>query len=101
MKLTKTLLLTISLPGFYVEDQTQDHADLYWDGDVSEAALETMDLITRTVRVLIARGDMGGNDLINQHAVILSASVVDREPHHDEPEDERLTEMVLDWRLAK
>jgi hypothetical protein len=96
-QLTKTLLLTIALPDFWAEDITPEHAEEYWEGDMREAALEPMDLITMTARLLIARGDMSGNDLVDSRAVIISADVVEREASHDEVEDERLSWMVEEW----
>jgi len=98
--LTKTLVLTIALPDFFAED-LPENADEYWDGDMSEAVAEAMSLITSTARLLIAHGDREGNSLFDMRAVIIARDVVDREPYHDEPEDERLTEMVEDWSGAR
>lgn len=98
-ELTKTLVLTIALPDFYAED-LPENADEYWDGDMSEAVSEAMSLITSTVRILVAHGDREGNSLFDMRAVIIARDVVDREPPHDEPEDERLTEMVEEWSIT-
>lgn len=96
--LTRTLVLTIALPDFYVEDVTQDVADEFYEGNLGELAEEAMMLITHTARLFVATGDKGGKELHDARAVILRAHVLDRVQEHDHPEDERLTEMLAEWR---
>jgi hypothetical protein len=96
--LTRTLVLTIALPDFNVEDVTQEAATEFYDGSVEELAFEAMSLITHTARLFVATGDKGGNGLHDARAVIVAADVVERIEEHDEPQDERLTEMLREWR---
>lgn len=94
--LKRTLLLTIALPDYYAEDIDQAMADEFYGGDLSDTALEEMSLITTTARLLVAHGDKEGNTLIELRAVIVKADVVDRTPEHDQPEDERLADLIED-----
>lgn len=96
--MTRTLVLTIALPDYYAEDITQAEADEWYEGDLAELALESMHLITPTVRILLATGDKGGNDLHEVRGVVLSVTARDREQGDDDPEDERLSEMIEDGR---
>ena len=88
--LTKTLLLTIALPDFYAEDLDEE-AEMY-DGDLMNALYDVAGFISMTGRFVNLSGDKEGNDLHSSRAVVIGASVVDRKPEHDEPEDERLTD---------
>lgn len=85
----QTLLLTFALPDFYADGLSESAG--FYDGNLTEAFYEEAGLISSTARLSIMSGDKGGNDLHSMRAVLVSASVVDRVPAHDEPEDERLT----------
>lgn len=94
----RLMVLTVALPEFYAEDLTQEHADEYWNGDMSEAAWEGLDfLISPTCRLLVAQGDeTGNNTLFNLNAQVVAATVTDFDEYQLEPEDERLTQMLED-----
>lgn len=98
-ELTKTLLLTLALPDMYVEDLTQEYADEYYGSNVMEQVFEALGLITSTARLLLLRGDMGGNEVMTQHAVLIDASIVERTVTHNQPEDERFAEELEYYEL--
>ena len=91
---SQTLLLTLAIPDFYADDLAE--AANFYDGDLTEAFYNEAGLISSTARLSIMSGDKGGNDLHSMRAVLVSASVADRIPAHDEPEDERLTEALAE-----
>lgn len=96
--LTKTLLLTVALPDFYAEDLTRETADEFYGGDMLDMGHEEMGLLSGTLRVFLMTGDKGGNDLHDARGVLVGLDVVDRVEAHDEPEDERLTDALAEWR---
>lgn len=96
----KTLLLTVSLPDFYVDD-LPGAAEEYYDGDMLECLHEEAGLVSSTARMFFVVGSKEGCDLIDNRAVIVRAEVVASESNHDEPEDERLTWMLYKWRAPR
>jgi hypothetical protein len=100
-KRTRTLLVTIALPDFYAEDLTKEASDEFYGGDWNGFVYDAMSLISPTVRLLVATGDKGGNDLWDVRGVIVGSEVDGRADRYEEPEDERLTEMIEEWRARK
>lgn len=99
-ELTHTLLITLALPDVYVEDLTEEALrEVGWLLHDTDAIYDGLSLVSRTARLLLATGDKGGNELQDSRAVILSMDVQPRADEHDEPEDERLTEMIQNWCL--
>lgn len=96
-KLTRTLLLTIAVPDVWAEDLTMEQAQEFYGGDFNEMAYNELALISSTVKLFIATGDKGGNDVHDLRGVIVGFEVDGRDPKYDEPEDERLTAGIDEW----